>query len=84
MELSDGRGLGAVVAEKFAAEGSNVAINYFSNVGRAKETAAKVEKDYGVKAIIIQLQGGKYHTVWPWDVATRDVLYPIPTWKDRK
>ncbi len=54
MELSDGRGLGAVVAEKFAAEGSNVAINYFSNVGRAKETAAKVEKDYGVKAIIIQ------------------------------
>jgi branched-chain amino acid transport system substrate-binding protein len=37
-----------------------------------------------VKAIIIQLQGGKYHTVWPWDVATRDVLYPIPTWKDRR
>ena len=52
--LSDDRGLGAVVAEKFAAEGTNVAINYVSNVERAKETAAKVEKDYGVKAIIIQ------------------------------
>lgn len=38
----------------------------------------------GVKAIIMQLQGGKYHTVWPWDVATKDVLYPIPPWKDRK
>lgn len=38
----------------------------------------------GVKAIIMQLQGGKYHTVWPWDVATKDVLYPIPQWKDRK
>ena len=37
-----------------------------------------------VKAIIIQLQGGKYYTVWPWDAATRDVLYPIPAWKDRK
>ena len=37
-----------------------------------------------VKAIITQLQGGKYYTVWPWDSATRDVLYPIPAWKDRK
>ncbi len=37
-----------------------------------------------VKAIIVQLQGGKYYTVWPWDTATHDVLYPIPAWKDRK
>ena len=37
-----------------------------------------------VKAIIMQLQGGKYYTVWPFDAATRDVLYPIPAWKDRK
>ena len=37
-----------------------------------------------VKAIIVQLQGGKYYTVWPWDSATRDVVYPIPAWKDRK
>jgi branched-chain amino acid transport system substrate-binding protein len=37
-----------------------------------------------VKAIIVQLQGGKYYTVWPWDAATKDVLYPIPAWKDRK
>jgi branched-chain amino acid transport system substrate-binding protein len=37
-----------------------------------------------VKAIMVQLQAGKYHTVWPWDAATKDVLYPIPAWKDRK
>ena len=37
-----------------------------------------------VKAIITQLVGGKYYTVWPFDIATRDVLYPIPAWKDRK
>ena len=37
-----------------------------------------------VKAIITQLQGGKYYTVWPFDTATREVLYPIPAWKDRK
>ena len=37
-----------------------------------------------VKAIIMQLQGGKFYTVWPFDSATRDVIYPIPAWKDRK
>ncbi len=37
-----------------------------------------------VRAIIVQLQEGKYHTVWPWDSATREVLYPIPAWADRK
>jgi branched-chain amino acid transport system substrate-binding protein len=38
----------------------------------------------GVKGIILQMQGGKYHTVYPFDAATRDVIYPIPQWKDRK
>ena len=38
----------------------------------------------GVKGNILQMQGGKYHTVYPFDAATRDVIYPIPPWKDRK
>ncbi|MBI4607817.1 MAG: ABC transporter substrate-binding protein [Candidatus Rokubacteria bacterium] len=38
----------------------------------------------GVKGIILQLRGGKYHTVYPFDFATRDVLYPIPKWSERK
>jgi branched-chain amino acid transport system substrate-binding protein len=38
----------------------------------------------GVRAIIMQLQGGKYYTVWPFDMATRDVIYPIPKWSERK
>jgi len=38
----------------------------------------------GVRGIILQLLAGTYHTVYPFDVATRDVLYPIPAWKDRK
>jgi len=37
-----------------------------------------------VKGIIIQLQGLKWHTVYPFELATKDVLYPIPAWKDRK
>jgi branched-chain amino acid transport system substrate-binding protein len=38
----------------------------------------------GVKGIILQMQGGTYHTVYPFEAATRDVIYPIPAWKDRK
>lgn len=47
-------GLGALVAEKFAAEGSNIVINYVSNEARAKETAAKIEAEYKVKVVIVQ------------------------------
>ena len=38
----------------------------------------------GVRAIIMQLQGGKYHTVWPFDMATRDAIFPIPRWSERR
>jgi len=38
----------------------------------------------GVRGIILQFQGGKYWTVYPFEVATREVIYPIPAWKDRK
>jgi branched-chain amino acid transport system substrate-binding protein len=38
----------------------------------------------GVQGIILQLQGGTYHTVYPFEAATREVLYPIPAWKDRR
>ncbi|MCJ1225143.1 hypothetical protein MMC12_001792 [Toensbergia leucococca] len=46
------RGLGALVAEKFAAEGCNVAINYVSNLSRAKQTAEKLETTYKAKTVV--------------------------------
>ncbi|CRG85345.1 UDP-N-acetylglucosamine transferase subunit alg14 [Talaromyces islandicus] len=52
-------GLGAVVSEKFAAEGANVAISYASNADRAKQTAAKIESKYNVKTAIFQGDAGK-------------------------
>ena len=42
------------MAEKFALEGSNIAINYVSSADRAKELAAKIEADYKVKAVTLQ------------------------------
>jgi branched-chain amino acid transport system substrate-binding protein len=38
----------------------------------------------GVKAILQQIQGGEYHTVYPFDVATAEVVYPLPKWSERK
>lgn len=38
----------------------------------------------GVRAILMQLQGGTYYTVYPFELAARDVIYPIPTWAKRK
>jgi len=46
--------LGAVICAKFAAEGSNVMINYVSSKDKAEEVAGKCEKDFGVKVAIVQ------------------------------
>lgn len=34
--------------------------------------------------IIVQVQDGKYVTVWPFDMASKDVIWPMPTWEQRK
>ncbi|MCX5907222.1 MAG: branched-chain amino acid ABC transporter substrate-binding protein, partial [Deltaproteobacteria bacterium] len=37
-----------------------------------------------VDNVVIQYQGGKPHTVWPFDLATKEILLPIPKWSERK
>jgi branched-chain amino acid transport system substrate-binding protein len=34
--------------------------------------------------MIVQIQDQEYYTVWPWDAASRDVVWPFPPWKERK
>jgi branched-chain amino acid transport system substrate-binding protein len=34
--------------------------------------------------IIVQVQDGKYVTVWPFDLASKDVIWPMPKWDQRK
>ncbi len=50
-------------------------------------TAVKFDEkgqNAGVRAILQQLQGGSYYTVYPFELATKDVIYPIPAWSQRK
>jgi len=35
----------------------------------------------GGQGIIEQIQDGKYETVWPFDVAVKKVVWPMPAWK---
>jgi branched-chain amino acid transport system substrate-binding protein len=32
----------------------------------------------GVRVVVVQHQGGGDHTVWPFELATREVIYPLP------
>lgn len=41
------------------------------------------QNEYG-SGILVQIIDGKYHTVWPFDLATRDVVWPMPKWDQRK
>jgi branched-chain amino acid transport system substrate-binding protein len=41
---------------------------------------AQGQNEGGV-GIIEQIQGGKYETVWPFDIATKAPIWPMPAWK---
>nr|XP_023907993.1 uncharacterized protein LOC112019713 [Quercus suber]POF16541.1 granaticin polyketide synthase putative ketoacyl reductase 2 [Quercus suber] len=53
-----GRGLGAEIARKFAAQGSNIAINYVSSHVSADQLAKELQDEYSVKTTVIQGDGG--------------------------
>ncbi len=35
------------------------------------------------RGIIVQVQDEKYYTVWPFDLASKDIIWPMPTWSER-
>jgi branched-chain amino acid transport system substrate-binding protein len=36
------------------------------------------------KGIIVQIQKGERYTVWPFNLATKDVIWPFPKWDSRR
>ena len=43
------------------------------------ETGQNVESS----GILVQIIDGKYHTVWPFALASRDIVWPMPAWGKR-
>ena len=56
--ISPSRGLGAEIARAFAAEGSNIAINYFSASAPAEKLASELSTTHGVKTATLQADAG--------------------------
>ena len=36
-----------------------------------------------VAVLMMQLRGGAFSTIWPFDLAAKETLYPIPAWSER-
>ncbi|MFC1979786.1 ABC transporter substrate-binding protein [Chloroflexota bacterium] len=36
------------------------------------------------RGIICQIIGQEYYTVWPWNMATRELIWPVPDWAVRR
>ena len=36
------------------------------------------------QGILVQIIGGQYKTVWPFEMASQDIVWPMPKWTDRK
>jgi len=36
-----------------------------------------------VRGILMQVQNGKYCTIYPFDLASCEVIYPMPTWAEK-
>ena len=47
------RGLGALICEKFAAEGCNIAINYAASKDRAEQLSKKIVDEHHIKTVLI-------------------------------
>jgi branched-chain amino acid transport system substrate-binding protein len=43
----------------------------------------KTHENILAKGIIVQIQEGEYRTVWPSNLATKDVVWPMPKWDKR-
>jgi len=41
-------------------------------------------QNLGVGTALIQVQDGKYYSIYPFGVAAREVIYPFPSWADRQ
>ena len=44
---------------------------------------AKTHQNVLGKGIIVQVQNGEYYTVWPFNLATKEVIWPFPKWDKR-
>ncbi len=43
----------------------------------------KTHQNIYAQGVNLQIIGGQYYTVWPFDLATREIVWPMPKWSQR-
>ncbi len=44
----------------------------------------KTHQNIYAKAMLVQILDQHYYTVWPWDAASKELVWPFPAWQGRK
>jgi branched-chain amino acid transport system substrate-binding protein len=63
---------------------TNIPGDQILNPWKGVQFDPKSHQNIHASAMLVQIQDQAYYTVWPFDAASRDLVWPFPAWKDRK
>ncbi|MCE5334703.1 MAG: ABC transporter substrate-binding protein [Desulfobacteraceae bacterium] len=63
---------------------TNIPGDQIINPWKGVQFDPKSHQNIHASAMLVQIQDEAYHTVWPFEAASRELKWPFPAWKDRK
>jgi len=63
---------------------TNIPGDQIINPWKGVQFDPKSHQNIHASAMLVQIQDQAYYTVWPFDAASRDLVWPFPAWKGRK
>jgi branched-chain amino acid transport system substrate-binding protein len=63
---------------------TNIPGDQILNPWKGVQFDPKSHQNIHASAMLVQIQDQAYYTVWPFDAASREFVWPFPAWKDRK
>jgi branched-chain amino acid transport system substrate-binding protein len=63
---------------------TNIPGDMILNPWKGVQFDPQTHQNVHASAMLVQIQDQAYYTVWPFDAASRDVVWPFPAWKGRK
>jgi branched-chain amino acid transport system substrate-binding protein len=63
---------------------TNIPGDMILNPWKGVQFDPQTHQNIHASAMLVQIQDQAYYTVWPFDAASRDLVWPFPAWKERK
>ena len=63
---------------------TNIPGDMILNPWKGVQFDPQTHQNIHASAMLVQIQDQAYYTVWPFDAASRELVWPFPAWKDRK